>query len=736
MDRIPPTELGLPITLAEWQYEIDAAERARDGLGVLALALSQMERVDAAAFADRALDVFTTKAEELLQEVWTLILQPSRLRLVSNLLQIAERTRPGIEFVQLSAKARILDGLVRFADGDITGAHAAFLSVVESAGDTCYDADPEICLSAARHLRTLYVRGFPVFHHLIDLYAHTLPSALLHMTMSTVRRSLQAETPPMVVDQPGQVLAVLTVKHPVLRYVFGRATALTIVCVDDGANEARPARTLASFVGGNHTEQVQSLTANGEQALSLAKRIIGRTGDRFSIEWDIDTANECITGSSLQLALTVGIVSARMGAAVAPGILLTGSVGVNGEVRSVRELDAKVDATIWAGGGTLVVPADDVADGAIAESALANLRASGVVIQPINDVWQALAIALPTVFKPGPPRYVSGLPFGERLALAEQDIGGLRPGLYTLNNRLSLPTGPVTGLAFSADLQYLAIGGKNGTLILHNLGANRSEVHTFKHEISGVAFSPDSRFLVIAGCAGAPVLWDVVRRCEVGAKIHRLRLSFALKATSQAVAYDPAGGRVACGGTDGTIALWDWTTGTYALLPIESRKERPNPGLPSKYKIKALAFSPDSRYLACRGTGVIDGFYSVFDLASMSSLRRRILRYGHGEVSFGTDSGTLFVSDGRVVLVTRVPDFGGPMLLRHPDGVNSMDVRNDGHLLLTGCRNGSLWLWDTESLSVVSVLDPGHGEVKAVRFSPRGSSFASGAADGTTCLWW
>lgn len=93
-------------------------------------------------------------------------------------------------------------------------------------------------------------------------------------------------------------------------------------------------------------------------------------------------------GPSAGLAFVVGIVSALTQRAVKPGFAMTGEVALHGEVGPVGGIVHKVRAAAKAGRTTVIVPA------ANATEALAAGKESGIVIQPVATIVEALTLCL------------------------------------------------------------------------------------------------------------------------------------------------------------------------------------------------------------------------------------------------------------------------------------------------------------------------------------------------------
>ena len=73
-------------------------------------------------------------------------------------------------------------------------------------------------------------------------------------------------------------------------------------------------------------------------------------------------------------------------------------------------------------------------------------------------------------------------------------------------------------------------------------------------------------------------------------------------------------------------------------------------------------------------------------------------------------------------------------VLHHPDGVNSVAIAPDGLILVSGCRDGNLYLWNPYTMEKLGILNQ-KATVNAVTFSVDGQMLAAGCGDGSLVLW-
>ena len=191
-----------------------------------------------------------------------------------------------------------------------------------------------------------------------------------------------------------------------------------------------------------------------------------------------------------------------------------------------------------------------------------------------------------------------------------------------------------------------------------------------------VAFSPEGHRIATGGRDGEVRLWDA----HSG---RRVQLSGAHRDSVNAVQFSPYGDRLASGSSDGTIRLWDADTGIEELA-TEGRGN-----------INDLAFSPDGRLIV-----------------------------------YGSQDGTWVwpISSGKepVRLSPKHP---------MPDLVLGVAFSQDGQRLASGSNDGTLRLWDRRTGGRAIHFNENKPSVFGVAFSPDGRRLASANADKTIRIW-
>jgi WD40 repeat protein len=226
------------------------------------------------------------------------------------------------------------------------------------------------------------------------------------------------------------------------------------------------------------------------------------------------------------------------------------------------------------------------------------------------------------------------------------------------------PAQPKAAVAFSPDGRYLVTGNvNNGAVQVWDAGTGREvgTLDTHKREVFGVVFSRDGQHLALASRDGIVNLWDAKRLGKEHLdgkpqpRIPPIRARVAGPGVN--VAFSPDGRRLATGGEENTVKIWDVHSGRDVQDGRELPTLRGHNG-----DVYAVAFSPDDdgRWIASAGE---DSAVKVWD----------------------SRTGKL------------VHSFRG-----HTSVVTSVAFSPDGRWLVSGSRDHTVKVWDLTELDEVA----------------------------------
>lgn len=283
----------------------------------------------------------------------------------------------------------------------------------------------------------------------------------------------------------------------------------------------------------------------------------------------------------------------------------------------------------------------------------------------------------------------------------QQDLKEIWTNLITSFNEIN----EVESSAFSLDSTTFAVGSKDGSLQLWNVGAEKQPPTLVAHtdSVNTLAFTTDGTRLASGSRDRSIQLWDVRTRTLLlnltehtnsGRKLeHGDGTTRPSAEWLNNLVFSPDGTTLASASALGTIWLWNLNTGQ--LLTTLTTHEAGARELPAVDLDKiGLAFSPDNTRLA---SGGIDG----------------------------------------QVMVSEVSANPNPLIFtgNHAWRVEALAFSPDGKYLASGSEDKSIRIWNTEIGIECAILGGHFTNVNALAFSADGTTLISSSEDGTILLW-
>jgi WD40 repeat protein len=333
----------------------------------------------------------------------------------------------------------------------------------------------------------------------------------------------------------------------------------------------------------------------------------------------------------------------------------------------------------------------------------------------------------------GPVNGVRWSPDGQFLATIGDD-GTVRIWSAKTHEQLKVfkaPGGPINAVAWKSDASLLAVGANDGTLTVWNTS---SWTQSWRSSANGVAINDlswnprDKNQLLKANANGLVALLNG----ETGDPLKSFQ---ADQGEIRSVAWSPDGLRIAAGTQNdrNSVKVWDARTDNTLWS-----------GSGDVWETNGVSWSPDGRFLA---TGGEEGVAVIWDGNGGEAhggkardgkvlFRLRGHRSALGGVSWSSDGRHLATAsaDGTARVWDAKTGEELMTLAGHHDWVNDTAWNPDARHLATASRDGTAKIWDTGANEPLTLS--GHSDrVSSVDWSPDGTRLASSSNDKTARIW-
>lgn len=278
----------------------------------------------------------------------------------------------------------------------------------------------------------------------------------------------------------------------------------------------------------------------------------------------------------------------------------------------------------------------------------------------------------------------------------------------------------ILAAGFSPDGQQVVTASRDQTARTWDARTGQTlKVFTEGHSFlaSTALYSPNGKWLMTAAVDNTVRVWNADAGTQFAVLEHTGR------AAAMAISND--GKWLLTGSDDKTAKVWEVTTGKLSFSLPAHRNE-----------VTAVAFSPDGKQAA---TGDARGRVAVWNLQTKELVKEY---NGHAKLRI---TGAVFLDQTRLVtscvdntvaqwnLTTGVEERA--LVLKHPDGVTSLQLRPGTRQVVTACLDKKARVWDLDTAKVLATLE-GLKSLNAVAVDERGEwALAADADDRKIAVW-
>ena len=314
----------------------------------------------------------------------------------------------------------------------------------------------------------------------------------------------------------------------------------------------------------------------------------------------------------------------------------------------------------------------------------------------------------------------------EQSSLIEPDIIKV-----TLLKTINGHKGNITSAVFSPDGSRIVTGSEDMTAKIwdSNTGDELQTLVSHRRKVIGVAFSSDGNRVVTGSTDQTLRTWNV----HTGKLIETDNTHDSL----ECVTYSPDGTKIACGGVLGLRTIFDrgFRVFIYSADPLRLQRTLTGNTEVKIDFIYSVVFSSDSQRIATGGT---EGKVRIWDAHTGKALTALPQEQTIASIAFSPDGKQIVSASKDTIKISLWNVNTGElleMLKGHAKGVTSVAFSPDGSQIVSGSLDKTIKVWDASTAQLLATLNGHTAQVNSVTFSPDGKRIVSVSDDETVRIW-